>query len=305
MPVLTASKHNLDPFNCLAPSLVIQRTHPPSGGPVNSSAATSTPTGHHHPQPFQVRNVKLDFPRFDSFDVLQWVFKAEQFFNYYSTPDQHRLTIAAVHMEKDVVPWFKMINRNHPFQSRVSFTRALEMEFGPSPYESPRASLFKLTQTNTVAEYYLEFTSLANRSFGITPDARLDLFISGLKPDLKRDVVSQTPTTMSKALHLAKLFEEKYVTRPKPVFSPPHTIPQPFTTKTLNTQTTQTSPTSKPTNTSPNPTPNPNPNPNTPTNVKRITSTEMQLRHSKGLCYYCDENWAMGHKFPNKHFLLM
>lgn len=69
------------------------------------------------PQSFQIRNIKLDFPRFDGTEVMNWIFRAEQFFDYYATPDVHRLTIAAMHMEKDVVPWFQMISRNHPFQS--------------------------------------------------------------------------------------------------------------------------------------------------------------------------------------------
>ena len=30
------------------------------------------------PPPFQVHNVKLNFPRFDRSEVLQWIFKAEQ-----------------------------------------------------------------------------------------------------------------------------------------------------------------------------------------------------------------------------------
>jgi len=83
---------------------------------------------------FQVRNVKLDFPRFDGSDVLQWIFRAEQFFNYYNTSDEQRLTIAAVHMEKDVVPWFQMMSTSNSFPTWVAFTRALEREFGPSPY---------------------------------------------------------------------------------------------------------------------------------------------------------------------------
>jgi len=33
-------------------------------------------------QPFQARNVKLDFPRFNGSEVLQWIFKAEQLFDY-------------------------------------------------------------------------------------------------------------------------------------------------------------------------------------------------------------------------------
>jgi len=50
--------------------------------------------------PFQVCNVKLDFPHFDGSEVLQWIFKAEQFFDYYNTPDTQRLTITAIHTEK-------------------------------------------------------------------------------------------------------------------------------------------------------------------------------------------------------------
>jgi hypothetical protein len=116
------------------------------------------------PQPFQVRNVKLDFPRFDGTDVLQWIFKAEQFFNYYATPDDQRLTIASIHLDKGVVPWYHMLVRNQPFHSWIAFTRALEAEFGPSPFECPRSTLFKLTQTQTVSEFYTEFTALANRT---------------------------------------------------------------------------------------------------------------------------------------------
>ncbi|WVY96041.1 hypothetical protein V8G54_028192 [Vigna mungo] len=97
------------------------------------------------PPPFQVRNVKLDFPRFDGTGVLQWIFKAEQFFNYYRIPDDQRLIIASIHLERKVIPWFQMQNRANAFPTWVSFTRALENEFGPSPYECPRATLFKLT----------------------------------------------------------------------------------------------------------------------------------------------------------------
>lgn len=68
---------------------------------------------------FQVRNTKLDFPEFDGIEVLQWIFKADQFFDYYKTPDEQRLTIAAVHMEKEAVPWFQMKSRMNPFQSWV------------------------------------------------------------------------------------------------------------------------------------------------------------------------------------------
>jgi hypothetical protein len=43
--------------------------------------------------PFQVRNVKLEFPRFDGTNLHEWIFRAEQFFDYYDTPDVDCLTI--------------------------------------------------------------------------------------------------------------------------------------------------------------------------------------------------------------------
>jgi hypothetical protein len=154
--------------------------------------------------------VKLEFPRFDGSNVHEWIFRAEQFFDYYETPDPDRLTIASVHLDKDVVSWFQMVQRTNPFQSWIDFTRALELDFGPSIYECPRATLFKLTQTGTVAEYYLKFTSLANRVYGLSNDALIDCFVSGLNVDIRRDVVLHTPISLVKAMSLAKVYEEKY-----------------------------------------------------------------------------------------------
>ncbi|WVY96655.1 hypothetical protein V8G54_028806 [Vigna mungo] len=165
--------------------------------------------------PFLVRSVKLDFPRFDGSDVLQWIFKAEQFCSYYNTPDDQRLTIAATHLDKDVVPWYQMMTRHESFHSWVAFTRALELEFGPSPYECSRSHLFKLNQTASVHEYYVQFTALANRVQGVTAEALLDCFIGGLKPDIRRDVIAQSPSTLIRSVSLAKLYEEKYMNKPK------------------------------------------------------------------------------------------
>jgi len=164
-----------------------------------------------HTTPFQVRNVKLDFPKFDGSNVFQWVFQAGQFFDYYATPDLQRLTIAAIHLKKDVVPWSQMMQKNNLFPFWKSFTRALEVEFGPSPFECPCSKLFKLNQNTLVEEYYAQFTSLANRITGITMDALLDYFISGLKMEIHRDVLSQSAHSLLETVSLARLFKGKHI----------------------------------------------------------------------------------------------
>jgi len=147
---------------------------------------------------------------------MAWIFKAEQFFDYYGTADEDRLTIAAIHMEEDVVPWFQMIQRSNPFMSWTALTTALETEFVPSPFDCPQAALFKLQQKGSVSEYYLRFMSLANRSGSLPQEALLNCFVSGLHTELQRDVIAQSPPSLLRVVAFAKLYEDQYTTNTKP-----------------------------------------------------------------------------------------
>jgi hypothetical protein len=222
--------------------------------------------------PFQVKSVKLDFPRFDGQNVLNWIFKAEQFFDYHNTPDADRLVISSVHLDQDVVPWFQMIQRSNPFRSWQEFTRALELDFGPSAYDCPRATLLKLAQTTSVTEYYREFNALANRVHGISNEAFLDCFLSGLQADIRRDVIALTPSNLPKAFALAKLFEEKYTAQSKPKYSP---------TPYKNTNNYQTK---NPTTNKPDPisTQNPQKNPITTLTTYPKSQTIIHQKHLTG-----------------------
>jgi hypothetical protein len=250
--------------------------------------------------PIQVRNVKLEFPRFDGTNVHEWIFRAEQFFDYYETPDPDHLTISSVHLDKDVVPWFQMQQRSNPFRSWLDFTRTLELDFGPSIYECPRATLFKLTQNGTVAEYYLQFTSLANRVYGLSNDALIDCFVSGLSADIRRDVLIHTPTSIVKAVSLAKIYEEKYNSTSKPQKSNPNTYPtnKPVTNKPdinykNSTPILNTPPTRPMDQNQKNP------------NIRQISPAEMQLRRDKGLCYWCNDKFSFTHNCPNRQLMML
>lgn len=66
---------------------------------------------------FQVKDIVLEFPRFDGHNVLHWIFNAKFFFDYHHTSDEDRVAIVAIHFEKYVVPWFQMIQRTTPFNT--------------------------------------------------------------------------------------------------------------------------------------------------------------------------------------------
>lgn len=126
----------------------------------------------------------------------------------------------------------------------------------------------------------------------------MDCFLSGLKPKIRRDVLAQSPFSISKAVSLARLFEEKYPNRPKPYHStnPNRPTPTPQYTTTRN-------PTLSPLLPTPNSTPSTQhqkPHP-----IKYISPIEVQLCREKGLCYFRDAKFSPSHHCQNKQYLLL
>jgi hypothetical protein len=52
--------------------------------------------------------------------------------------------------------------------------------------------------------------------YGLSNDALIDCFVSGLNADIRRDIVLHTPISLVKAMSLAKVYEEKYSAQHKP-----------------------------------------------------------------------------------------
>jgi hypothetical protein len=66
--------------------------------------------------------------------------------------------------------------------------------------------------------------SLANRSAGLSDEALLNCFLSGLNAHIRRDVVAMAPTSLLRVVALAKLYEDKYNSGTKHTTTNPHTF---------------------------------------------------------------------------------
>ncbi|XP_039120776.1 uncharacterized protein LOC120257362 isoform X2 [Dioscorea cayenensis subsp. rotundata] len=156
-----------------------------------------------------IKSVRVDFPKFEGDDVLNWIFKAEQYFTYYHIPDPDRLELASIHFDGPVVPWYQMLTKTCMVSTWTELVTALEEDYGPTDYESPEFSLFRITQQESVTTYYHQFTALANRVNGVSSKALIACFIGGLKEDIQRDIIPLKPLTLPKAASLARLYEKK------------------------------------------------------------------------------------------------
>ena len=110
-----------------------------------------------------------------------------------------------------------MLEKSNQVPNWLALCTAIQVQFGPSPFDNPKADLFKLTQTSTVVDYYGSFTKLANQSYGLYDTMLLDYFLGDLLPHLEKEVIPRAPYSLLQAMSLAKLFEEK-VTPPFPSY---------------------------------------------------------------------------------------
>ena len=223
---------------------------------------------------------------------MSWIFKINQFFDFHQTPEEQRLRIASFYMEGEALTWFQWMHSNGQLLSWPMFLHALDLRFAPSLYDDPKGALFKLCQTTSVANYQTTFESLANRIVGLPPQFYLSCFISGLKPAIRREVQAFQPISLSHAISLAKLQEEKINDRP------------PFTQTRRSEQPTppQRSPTNDP---KPALTTVPASPAKAATPIKRLSPAELQARREKGLCYNCDEQFHIGHQCRRQFHLLI
>ena len=158
-------------------------------------------------------------------------------------------------------------------------------------------------QIGTVIEYQEQFEHLSNKVDGLLEKFLLSYFISGLKPHIQHEVASFQPTTLTKAMALAKIQEQKVLLKSNPpkLFSPqPPLLPTPNTypTKPAHTPTT-TMPFSTKFSTN-------NPNAHPKTTVQKLSHSQIQTKRDKGLCFYCDDKYVPGHKCrASAHILII
>jgi len=258
--------------------------------PYNSNTLPPPPPPPPPLQPPHRPHMKLEVPKFDGQDAIIWIFKINQFFEFHATPEKDRLTIASFYMEGPALSWYQWMSRNQLINSWHDFLLTLETRFAPSYYDDPRGALFKLTQTGTVNHYLHEFECIANRVVGLPHPFLLSCFVSGLSPEIRREVQAFQPLSLPHATALAKIQEDKINDRRR-AFRPK----TPFPSASTSNPSPQTLPTT-------NPTPITNP---PKVNFKKLTQEELISRRERNLCYNCNEKFIPGHRCKGRFFLLI
>lgn len=159
------------------------------------------------------RHIQLDAPRFHGDDdPYAWAFRINHYFSFHNTAEAQRLQIVCLYLDGKALCWFRWLETSGLLTTWDDFLQQVKLRFGSSRFEDHMGNLSKLVQKGSVEEFMSEFERAAVKVEGVLPEAlQISLYVSGLKPYIRREVQVRRQTTVEEAFALARLFEDKYL----------------------------------------------------------------------------------------------
>ncbi|KAK8669793.1 hypothetical protein V6N13_104562 [Hibiscus sabdariffa] len=186
-------------------------------------------------------------------------------------------------MDSTAQKWFHWMQRQCQLIGWNHLVEAIRNRFAITEIESPEGQLSKLVQTLTVDDYQTRFEDLALRTNHLSEDFLTQCFVSGLRSDIKHEVLGHRSTSMTKVSALARFYEAKVLDKRQLGRSFGTKLPSLLPTPHLSHLGLKLQP-GRP----PPPIEN-SPGSSSSIPPRRISTAEYQARRDKGLCYYCSE----------------
>lgn len=225
----------------------------------------------------------------------------------------NRLEAVVVALEGDALRWYQWEHKRHPIRRWADLKEFILRQFRSSSGGSLYEQWLTTVQTSTVAEYRRKFIETAAPLERISEEIFLGQFLNGLKEDIRAEVRLLIPLNLEQAMEMALRVEEKImaVGMRKTLLSSFKSGTFPVQAKGINQYaasigSTQTSPTSvkswvtgaRESQASVNVSRYSGSTSSAKNlgEVRRLTEKELQEKRAKGLCFRCDDKWAIGHR---------
>ncbi|KAL5800092.1 hypothetical protein ACOSQ4_032976 [Xanthoceras sorbifolium] len=142
-------------------------------------------------------------------DINPFIFKAEQYFEFKEVAFKQQVQLASFHLEGITLQWHRWLAKFKGPVTWMGFTKALLLRFGPTGYEDPSEALTRHKQTTTLSAYQEEFKKLSHKVDELPEIFLIGCFVVGLKDDIRLDVKIKQPCSLTDAIGVARLVEER------------------------------------------------------------------------------------------------
>ncbi|XP_040372783.1 uncharacterized protein LOC121052244 [Rosa chinensis] len=263
----------------------------------NSSTLAFPRMQPHNPYPFDnqcFRPPKVDLPRFYGDNAAGGLSMAERYLRTQNIPTHAHIATVASHFGPTASIWMNSFDQRNPSASWEQFVGAFLQHFGGCTTIDFKVSLSHMQQTSSVDAFINEFTTLAYRAPEWSDANLLSIFIGGLKPAIRHDVVAIEPRSLAYAQRLARRYETKQADNQPS--RPPHPSNWSYSHKALpsnipsapttHTTTSQITPFSHPDTSQKQ---------KAETPLCKWSTSKQREGRAQGLCYSCDEQWSQTH----------
>ncbi|XP_054804746.1 uncharacterized protein LOC129307845 [Prosopis cineraria] len=175
----------------------------------------SLSTTNRQAMPATIYRLDVEFPKFDGSDFRRWASKCRQLFEVDATPTELRFKIISIHLQGKALNWHRCFMK---WKKRREVNWAEYMEemanrFVDTDNIDPLAELFRLKQEGSVMEYMDRFEELISEMV-IAEEISIDLFLLGLKPEIRDGVRKFKRLNLADTMHLARMQEANLLTVP-------------------------------------------------------------------------------------------
>ncbi|CAM8910608.1 unnamed protein product [Rhodiola kirilowii] len=142
-----------------------------------------------------LRAPRIEVPIFNGKGVVGWLFQLNRYFTINNTSPEQMLESAPLFMSGDALLWFQWKSTTTQICTRHQLAHDLKRRFGPSDYYDAEVAINQLIQTSTVSTYISEFVRLSASAPRLIGANLLSHFITGLKEDIRHEIVLLRPIT--------------------------------------------------------------------------------------------------------------
>ncbi|KAG7534093.1 Retrotransposon gag domain [Arabidopsis thaliana x Arabidopsis arenosa] len=155
---------------------------------------------------------KLDFPRFSSDKVQEWLILVEQFFEIDQTPDELKIGLVSIHFDDIAAAWHQSIAQSglwkHIMHDWETYKLLLLGKYNKHVDDSI-AQLKQLQETEGIEEYHARF-GLINTTVDIDEDYLVSVYLAGLRTDTRENVQIFQPQTVNQCFLVGRLYEQAH-----------------------------------------------------------------------------------------------
>ena len=260
---------------------------------------------------------KLEIPVYDGeSDAYSWVNKLERFFQMRDILEEEKIQAVMVALDGKALSWFQWWETCNTEIGWEDFKLALLERFQTSATLNPFAALLALKQEETVEEYVEQFEKFAGMLKNVDEEHLKDIFVNGLKEDIKAEIKLYEPPTLSIMVKKALMIEQKNraiwmvgsnaTTNSNSKFNASFRSPSYTKTVTYGVSAKGGGKSNGPSNSfAGSVSVNKPENNNRPRGFQRLTEAELQEKRKKGECFRCEEKWSTSHVCRNKQLRIM